>query len=62
MFSRDTMAGWLLVLLGIISLTAPNYAFKAFGVLAAVGGIIFSVNHILTVSVSWPLNRRNASS
>ncbi len=52
LFSRDTMAGWLLVLLGIISLTAPNYAFKAFGVLAAVGGIIFSVNHILTVSVS----------
>lgn len=52
LFSRDTMAGWLLVLLGIISLTAPNYAFKTFGVLAAVGGIIFSVNHILTVSVS----------
>lgn len=62
LFSRDTMAGWLLVLLGIISLTAPNYAFKAFGVLAAVGGS-FSASAISSRSQFQPLNRsRNASS
>ena len=52
LFSRDSLTGWLLVLAGIISLTAPNYAFKAFGVLVAAGGIMFSFNHILKVSVS----------
>lgn len=49
-FSKETLSGWIMILLGIISLTAPKYAFRAFGVLVAVAGIIFSFNHILSVS------------
>lgn len=52
LFSKDSLTGWLLILLGVVSLTAPGYAFKAFGILASLGGIIFSVKHILSVSVT----------
>lgn len=52
LFSKGSLTGWLLILLGVVSLTAPGYAFKAFGILASLGGIIFSVKHILSVSVT----------
>ncbi|GHV98119.1 beta-carotene 15,15'-monooxygenase [Lactobacillus nasalidis] len=52
LFNRGSLTGWLLVLVGIISLTTPAYAFKAFGILVSIGGIIFSVKHILSVSIS----------
>lgn len=47
LFSKNTIVGWVMVILGIISLTAPQYAIRAFGALVAFGGIIFSVQQIL---------------
>lgn len=52
LFSKGSLTGWLLILLGVVSLTAPGYAFKAFGILSSLGGIIFSVKHILSVSLT----------
>lgn len=47
LFSKDSIAGWVMVILGIISLTAPQYSIRAFGALVAFGGIGFSVHQIL---------------
>lgn len=47
LFSKDTIVGWILVILGIISLTAPQYSIRAFGALVAFGGIGFSVHQII---------------
>ncbi|TSO26215.1 Mbeg1-like protein [Lactobacillus sp. LL6] len=47
LFTRDTIVGWVMVILGIVSLTAPQYAIRAFGALVAFAGIGFSVQQIL---------------
>lgn len=47
LFSPDTIVGWIMVILGIISLTLPQYAVRAFGALVAFAGIGFSVHQIL---------------
>ena len=52
LFSTDTIVGWVLVVLGIISLTLPQYAVRAFGALVAFTGIGFSVHQILTTAKS----------
>ena len=52
LFSTDTIVGWILVVLGIISLTMPQYALRAFGVLVAFAGIGFSVHQILDTANS----------
>lgn len=52
LFSTDTIVGWVLVVFGIISLTLPQYAVRAFGALVAFTGIGFSVHQILTTAKS----------
>lgn len=52
LFSTDTIVGWAMVILGIISLTLPQYAVRAFGALVAFTGIGFSVHQILDTAKS----------
>lgn len=52
LFSLDTIVGWILVILGIICLTMPQYAFRAFGALVAFVGIGFSTKQILDTAKS----------
>lgn len=47
LFSTDTVVGWIMIILGIISLTLPQYALRAFGALVAFTGIGFSAHQIL---------------
>lgn len=52
LFSTDTIVGWIMVVLGIISLTLPQYAVRAFGALVAFAGIAFSAHQILDTAKS----------
>ena len=52
LFSVDSIIGWIMVLLGIITLTAPQYSMKAFGALVAFSGIGFSVKQIIDAAIS----------
>ncbi len=52
LFTPDSIVGWVLVILGIISLTAPQYAIRAFGAIVAFAGIGFSVKQILETANS----------
>lgn len=52
LFSTDTIVGWAMVVLGIISLTLPQYAVRAFGALVAFAGIGFSSHQILSTAKS----------
>ena len=58
LFSTDTIVGWILVILGIISLTLPQYAVRAFGALVAFTGIGFSVHQILNTAKSQLKDRQ----
>lgn len=52
LFSTDTIVGWIMVILGIVSLTMPQYAIRSFGALVAFAGIAFSVHQILDTANS----------
>lgn len=52
LFTVDSIIGWILLLLGIITLTAPQYSLRVFGALVAFTGIGFSVKQILDTAVS----------
>lgn len=52
LFSIDSIIGWIMVILGIITLTAPQYSLRAFGALVAFAGIGFSVKQIIDTAVS----------
>ncbi len=52
LFTPDSIVGWVLVILGIISLTTPQYAIRAFGAIVAFAGIGFSVKQILETANS----------
>ena len=45
--TRDSIIGWACILIGIINLIIPHYAFRAFGFLAALAGIVWSAHKII---------------
>lgn len=50
LFTVDSIIGWVMVILGIMALTTPQYAMRAFGILVSLVGIGYSSNQILAVS------------
>lgn len=52
LFSFDSIIGWVLLLLGIVTLTAPQYSLRVFGTLVAFTGIGYSVKQIITTAIS----------
>lgn len=52
LFTVDSIIGWIILILGIITITAPQYSLQAFGSLVAVAGIGFSAYQILSTANS----------
>lgn len=52
LFTIDSIIGWVMVILGITALTAPQYAMRAFGLLVSLTGIGYSSSQILAVAQS----------
>lgn len=52
LFSVDSIIGWVMVILGAITLTNPKYALRAFGILVAFTGVVVSVKKIIDVALS----------
>lgn len=51
-FTVDSIIGWIMLILGIITLTAPQYSMKAFGILVALTGVVFSAKQIIYTAIS----------
>ncbi|RVU70667.1 MULTISPECIES: Mbeg1-like protein [Lactobacillus] len=58
LFTVDSIIGWVMLVLGIISLTVPQYALRAFGILVAFAGIGYSVKQIIDTAQSKLQNRQ----
>lgn len=52
LFNVDSVIGWVMLLLGIITLTAPQYALRAFAALIALAGIGYSTSQMLKIADS----------
>lgn len=52
LFSLDSLIGWIMLILGIINLIAPQYSLRAFGALVAFTGIFFSAKQIIATASS----------
>lgn len=52
LFTTDSIVGWVMLVLGIITLTIPQYSLRAFGVLVALTGIGFSTIQIINSALS----------
>lgn len=51
-FTTDSIVGWIMVILGIITITTPQYSLRAFGALVALAGIGFSATQIINTANS----------
>lgn len=56
--TKQSLVGWAMIVLGIISLTSPTHAYRAFGWLAALTVIIWSGIHIVKAATSTFKNRQ----
>lgn len=52
LFTFDSVIGWIMLILGIITLTTPQYAMRSFGALVAFTGIAYSTKQIITAAES----------
>lgn len=52
LFTTDSIVGWVMLFMGLITLTTPQYALRAFGALVALAGIGYSGKQILAVADS----------
>lgn len=56
--SRSSLIGWVMIILGIIALRAPNYTYRAFGALVAMFSIFWSADNVIETANS-KLNARS---